>query len=216
MASGGVASLGPVDTDPARPWFRVGAPDLTDLRAMRATGRRLTVAELLLYVEAELELCDGDTVLFDEPLFEIAELADALARWAADGTEPDDDFSFTPSSWEATGVVRIERADGGWTAGSCFASRPTAARPWADARHSIDVVVTDAHERTATSLLAAGWSLVETATSLAQAFGLHLDDTKELVVRLSGRTREVAQLHEELATARRRLGTGDLPGAVTG
>ncbi|WP_369371726.1 hypothetical protein AB1046_23695 [Promicromonospora sp. Populi] len=152
-------------------WFRIGAPDLRDLRAFRASGRSISSAELQLYVEADLQLHDYHTVLFEEPRFEVAELAVALTQWAGDGTEPDDDFDHAPSSYEEKGVIRIVRTEGGWAAGSCFITETTAAQPWPVAKEAIDTFVAEAHELAARCLLAAGWSNLDTMAVLRQGFG---------------------------------------------
>ena len=175
-----------MQSDALPPWFHIGAPDLTTLRAFRATGRQITAAELLLYVEADLQLRDGDTVLHDEPRLEVAELADALNRWAGDGTEPDHDFAFAPGGYDETDVVWVRRADDGWAAGSCRASGSTARRPWPAVRELIDAFVADTHERTAACLLAVGWSAVEAAQALRRGFDLPLAEAEAVVARQLG------------------------------
>lgn len=190
-------------------WFRIGAPNLTDLRTFWATGRRITAAELLLYVEADLQLREGGTILFEEQRFEVAELAVALTQWAGDGTEPDHDFVHDPSSYEETGVIRIIRTDGGWVAGSCFITGTTATQPWPVVRESIDTFVTDAHELTARSLLEAGWSIVETMAALCRGLGVPLPEAKPLVVRVSGRAPEVYAFQDEAWAALKALAADD-------
>jgi hypothetical protein len=190
-------------------WFHIGTPNLTDLHAYRATGRRITVAELLLYVEAELQLRDDHTVLFEEPRFEVAELAVALTQWIGDGTEPHHDFVHDPSSYEETGVICIVRTDGGWAAGSCFITRTTAAQPWPVVKESIGAFVAEAQELAARCLLAAGWSIIETMTALCRGFGLPLAEAKPLVVRVSGRAREFYAFQDEALAALKALAAED-------
>ncbi|WP_157236755.1 DUF7878 domain-containing protein [Promicromonospora sukumoe] len=178
-------------------WLRIGAPNLTDLRNFWATGRRITAAELLLYVEADLQLRDDDRILFEEPRFEVAELAVALTQWVGEGTEPDHDFVHDPSSYEETGVIRIIRTDGGWAAGSCFITGTTAAQPWPVVRESIDTFIAVARELTARSLLEVGWSIIETMAALRRGLGVPLREAKPLVVRASGRASEFYAFQDE-------------------
>ncbi|GAB3174459.1 hypothetical protein GCM10027059_46750 [Myceligenerans halotolerans] len=119
-------------------WFRLGAPNLTDLRTFHATGRRITRAELLLYVEADLQMRDGDVVLFDEPRIEVAALACELTAWAGDGSEPRRGFEHSPDAYEESGIVRIARNEQGWVAGSCFTIATTTPGDWETVKSFID------------------------------------------------------------------------------
>jgi hypothetical protein len=190
-------------------WFRFGAPNLMYLRAFWATGRRITAAELLVYVEADLQLRDGNKILFEEQCFEVAELTVALTQWVGDGSEPDHDFVHDPSSYEETGVIRIIRTDGGWAAGSCFITGTTAAQPWPVVRASIDTFVAEAHELTARSLLEAGWSIIETMAALRRGLGIPLREAKPLVVRVSGRAPEFYAFLDEAWTDLKALAADD-------
>jgi hypothetical protein len=179
-------------------WLRVGAPHLADLRTFSATGRGITAAELLLYVEADLQLCGHGTVLFEEPRFEVAELAVALTRWTGDGTEPGHDFVHDPSSYEERGIIRIAHAEGGWAASSSLITRSTPAHPWPVVKDLIDTFVRDTHELTARCLVEVGWAGIEVSAALHDVFGLPLADAKTLVRRASDRTRELGTPRDQV------------------
>lgn len=180
------------------PWFRVGAPDLTDLRAFHATGRRITGAELLLYVEADLELCDNGIVIFEEPRFEVAALARALIAWMGDGAEPDHNFEHSPDAYEEPGVVSIAQTSEGWVAASCFAATTTSPHTWEAAKDLVGSFVTEVHRCTARSLLDAGWSIMESIAALYRGFGLPLAESRTIVLQVSGQEREFWAFQEKV------------------
>lgn len=195
------------------PWFRVGAPDLTNLRTFHATGRRITEAELLLYVEADLELCDNGVVLFEEPRFEVATLARELIAWA--GAEPDHDFEHSPGSYEEPGVVRIAQTGEGWVAGSCFATTTTTPRTWETVNDFVGAFVTEVHRCTARSLLDAGWSLLGAMAALCRGFGLPLTDSRTIVLEVSGQEREFWAFQEQVWDVLEALADDVQPGEGT-
>ena len=180
------------------PWFRVGAPDLTDLRTFHATGCRITGAELLLYVEADLQLRDNGVVLFEEPRFEVAALAQALTAWVGDGAEPDHDFEHSPDAYEEPGVVRIARSGEGWVAGSCFAATTTSPHTWETVKDFVGAFVTEIHRCTARSLLDVGWSIMEAMAALCRGFGLPLAHSRTIVLETSGQEREFWAFQEQV------------------
>lgn len=184
------------DVDFPGAWFRLGAPNLTDLRTFHTTGRRITRAELLLYVEADLQLRDGDVVLFDEPRIEVAVLAHELAAWAGDGSEPGHGFVHSPDGYEASGIVRITRTGQGWVAGSCFIAATTTPRDWETVKSFIDTFMTEVRVFTARSLIGAGWSLADTVLAVRDGFDLSLAVASEIVVPASGQEREFWALQE--------------------
>ena len=77
-----------------------------------------TPADLLVNVEADLAITDGDRIVFAERAFPIAELARGLTRWVATGGG--DDFAFDSMSYEDPGSVRVARRPDGWAFGSDF------------------------------------------------------------------------------------------------
>ncbi|MBL0888724.1 DUF7878 domain-containing protein [Myceligenerans indicum] len=177
-------------------WFRLGGPNLTNLRAFHATGGRITRAELLLYVEADLEIRDGDVVLFDEPQFEVAALAHELTAWAGDGSEPGHDFEHSPDGYEESGIVRITRTGQGWAAGSCFTTATTTSRDWETVKNCIDTFMADVRVVAARSLIAAGWTLRDAVLTMRDGFGLSIADATLIVVPVSGQEREFWALQE--------------------
>jgi hypothetical protein len=179
------------------PWFRVGAPDFTDLRTFHATGRRITGVELLLYVEADLELCDSGVVLFEEPRFGVAALAQALTAWVGDGAEPDHDFEHSPDGYEEPGVVSIAQTHEGWVAGSCFATTTTTPHAWETVNDFVGTFVTETRRCTARSLLDAGWSLLGAMAAVCRGFGLPLTDSRTIVLEVSGQEREFWAFQEQ-------------------
>jgi hypothetical protein len=80
--------------------------------------RFATPADLLVNVEADLAITDGDRVVFAEKAFPIAELARGLTRWVAAGGG--DGFAFDSMSYEDPGSVRVARRPDGWVFGSDF------------------------------------------------------------------------------------------------
>ncbi|MCX5103868.1 MULTISPECIES: hypothetical protein [unclassified Streptomyces] len=93
----------------------VGAPDLYR-RGLRPGTAPLEV--LLVDIEADLIIRDGDQVVMAEKLFPVAELARALVGWL-DGDR--NDFEFDSMSYAESGEVRIAGSAEGWRVGSVSA-----------------------------------------------------------------------------------------------
>ncbi|MET7431244.1 MULTISPECIES: hypothetical protein [Streptomyces] len=74
---------------------------------------------LLVDLEADLVIRDGERTVCAVEDFPVAELARALVDWL--GREPErDGFRFESMSFEEVGTVRIEQTTGGWRVGSVF------------------------------------------------------------------------------------------------
>jgi hypothetical protein len=104
----------------------LGAPDLSR-RGLIAESVPLAV--LLVDIEADLVLRDGNQIVWSEERFPVAELARQLMRWLqdADGS----DFEFDSMSYAETGAIRVVRSEGGWRVGSVFAPKAwTSPLPW--------------------------------------------------------------------------------------
>ena len=177
-------------------WFRLGAPNFTDLRSFHTTGRRITRAELQLYVEADLQIRDGEVVLFEEPRIEVAALAYELTAWAGNGSEPRHGFEHSPDAYEKSGIVRIARTDQGWVAGSCFTTATTTPRDWETLKCFIDTFMAEVRVLTARSLISAGWSLAHAVLAVRDGFDLSLAVANQIVVPVSGQEREFWALQE--------------------
>lgn len=96
----------------------VGAPDL------RRRGLRPASAHdghLLVDIEADLVIRDGDRVVLAEKLFPVAELAQALVGWLHRPDGERGDFVFDSMSCAEPGAVRMVESAEGWRAGSVFA-----------------------------------------------------------------------------------------------
>ncbi|MCO5969605.1 DUF7878 domain-containing protein [Actinoallomurus soli] len=89
-----------------------------DLRRRGLTVESAPPAVLLVDIEADLVLIDGDRIVWSEERFPVAELARQLMQWlqTADGS----DFEFDSMSYAETGAVCVVRSDGGWRVGSVF------------------------------------------------------------------------------------------------
>lgn len=190
-------------------WFRLGAPNLTDLRTFHTTGRRITRAELLLYVEADLQLRDSDVVLFDEPRIEVAALACELTAWAGDGSEPGHGFEHSPDAYEESGIVRITRTGQDWVAGSCFTTATTTPGGWETVKSLIDTFMTEVRVLTARSLIDAGWSLADAVLAVRDGFDLSLAIAAQIVVPVSGQEGEFWALQERFWDAMEALTAQD-------
>lgn len=94
-----------------------GAPDL-DKRGMPPATASLDV--LLVDIEGDLVIRDGDCVVWSEIMFPVAELARALADWVHEPDGERGDFEFESMSYSEVGAVRIEESGGGWRVGSVF------------------------------------------------------------------------------------------------
>lgn len=97
-----------------------------------------TQADLLVGVDADLRVVDGDQVVYEEPSFPVVELAWSLVRWV--GQPSRGDFVFDSMSFEELGALTIRREGAGWTFGSVFVpdvtSRPVS---WNDVRNCVAV-----------------------------------------------------------------------------
>jgi hypothetical protein len=75
--------------------------------------------DLLLGINATFELCLNDTIVYQEPMFPIAELRAALLAWLSEHAIRHEDFEFESMESEERGLVWIRWADGkGWQVGS--------------------------------------------------------------------------------------------------
>lgn len=101
--------------------------------------REVTIADLLVNVEADIELLDDGRAVYSEPYFPVAELARELARWGSLGESSAPDFYFASLSFEDPGAVRILRDRSGWVVGSVFTPEVQSARlTWTEIAASID------------------------------------------------------------------------------
>ncbi|WP_432153112.1 hypothetical protein [Streptomyces tricolor] len=102
------------------------APDIgyanlntSDLPRRGMTPATAPVHVLLVDLEADLVVRDGERVVCAVEDFPVAELARALVEWL--GREERGAFRFASMSFEEPGAVRIEESAGGWRVGSVFA-----------------------------------------------------------------------------------------------
>ncbi|MEW2130500.1 hypothetical protein [Streptomyces sp. NPDC005435] len=75
---------------------------------------------LLVDLEADFVVRDGERVVLEEGLFPVAELARELVFWLRAGEDGCGDFVFESMSYDEAGVVRIVRGDGGWRVGGVY------------------------------------------------------------------------------------------------
>ena len=136
--------------------IRYGEVDVTDLRG-------LTLADVLINVEADLEMWDGDRLIYSERSFPIVELARALCCWSR--ADSADDFEFSSFSFEEPGVIEIHNASKGWYVTSIFT--PTIRSrivQWNDVRDMISGFVENVEsdlERLGLIDIVAGWKVLE-------------------------------------------------------
>lgn len=78
-----------------------------------------TEADVLVGVDADFRLVDGDLVIYEEPSFPVVELAWSLLRW--ENEQDRGEFVFDSMSFEELGAVTVRRAGEGWAFGSVFA-----------------------------------------------------------------------------------------------
>ena len=101
--------------------------------------RYSTPADLLVNIEADLEVVDGDDVLYSERAFPVAELARDLMRWKNSRIIPPDDFAFNSMSFDELGAIKISREGSGWFVSSVFASgRKSQPVPWGELVRELD------------------------------------------------------------------------------
>jgi hypothetical protein len=91
-----------------------------DLPRRGLAPRSAPLAVLLVDIEADLVIADGDRVVWSERLFPVAELAHALALWLLLPGDERESFEFVSMSYEEVGAVRIADSDAGWRVGSVF------------------------------------------------------------------------------------------------
>ncbi|MFJ3233694.1 hypothetical protein [Streptomyces sp. NPDC086787] len=96
-----------------------GAPDLYRRGVQPSTA---SLEMLLVDIEADLVIRDGDCVVWAEEGFPVAELARALMDWLHQPDGERDDFEFDSMSYAELGVVRISRSAEAWRVGSVFQS----------------------------------------------------------------------------------------------
>ncbi|MFI5729196.1 hypothetical protein ACIA49_03685 [Kribbella sp. NPDC051587] len=118
-----------------------GALDVSELQ-------KKTQADILVQVDADFRMVEGERVLFAEDAFPVVELARSLLGW-----DREEDFSFNSMSYEEIGSVRITREEAGWVFGSVFepgvVSRPV---PWSE----VEACVTSFVEKVRLGLVAVG------------------------------------------------------------
>jgi hypothetical protein len=101
-----------------------------------------TLADLLVNVEADLDVRDHGRVIYSERAFPVAELARELSRWRNSAPTPLEDFCFESLSFDEPGAVLVSREDpSGWTVGSLFSGRRTSPVSWAELAAEIDCFV---------------------------------------------------------------------------
>lgn len=81
-----------------------------------------SVAELLVNLEADLEIVDEGRVIYSERAFPVVELARELVAWIESACAKHENFEFISLSFEEKGVVRIVHSSEGWLVGSVFES----------------------------------------------------------------------------------------------
>ncbi|GIF73370.1 DUF7878 domain-containing protein [Asanoa siamensis] len=78
-------------------------------------------SELLVNLEADLEIADGERVIYAERAFPVVELARELVSWIQSPSyEERNAFEFVSLTFQETGVVRILHTSGGWSVTSAF------------------------------------------------------------------------------------------------
>jgi hypothetical protein len=95
--------------------------ELTFCNLTAADLRGGTLGELLVHIEADFGLRDGDRDMYSERLFPVAELAIELVDWIS-GSDGRGDFRFRSLSFEEDGAVIIAQTPEGWVGGSVFDS----------------------------------------------------------------------------------------------
>ncbi|MFE1446993.1 DUF7878 domain-containing protein [Streptomyces olivaceoviridis] len=105
----------------------------SDLPRRGMTPATAPVHVLLVDLEADLVIRDGERTVCAVEDFPVAELARALVTWLErDGEgQAREGFRFESMSFEELGTVRIEETGGGWRVGSVFEPDDwTAPVPW--------------------------------------------------------------------------------------
>jgi hypothetical protein len=100
--------------------------DLSELRGN-------TLADFLVNMEANIEVVDGDRIIYRELSFPVVELARELAAWMAreDAEIDGSDFTFSSMSFDVDGAIEIKRLPSGWVIGSVFTPEVRSApMPW--------------------------------------------------------------------------------------
>lgn len=112
-------------------WY--GRLDVSEVRGS-------ALADLLVAVDADLRVVDGDQVVYEEPAFPVAELAWSLARWV--GQPSRGDFVFDSMSFEELGALTIRWEGAGWKFGSVFVPDVTSrVVSWNEVRNCVAVFV---------------------------------------------------------------------------
>ncbi|MET9012083.1 hypothetical protein ABZX74_14355 [Streptomyces olivaceoviridis] len=105
----------------------------SDLPRRGMTPATAPVHVLLVDLEADLVIRDGERTVCAVEDFPVAELARALVTWLEQDGEGQarEGFRFESMSFEELGTVRIEETGGGWRVGSVFEPDDwTAPVPW--------------------------------------------------------------------------------------
>ncbi|WP_018544150.1 hypothetical protein [Streptomyces sp. LaPpAH-108] len=91
-----------------------------DLPRRGLTLRTAPAYVLLVDLEADFVVLDGERVVMEEGLFPVAELARELVFWLRAGEEACGDFAFDSMSYDEVGAVRIVHGDDGWRVGGVY------------------------------------------------------------------------------------------------
>ncbi|MGW4442601.1 DUF7878 domain-containing protein [Streptomyces sp. NPDC004682] len=91
-----------------------------DLPRRGLTPRSAPAHVLLVDLEADFTVRDGERVVMEEGLFPVAELARELVGWLRGDEAERGDFAFASMSYDEVGAVRIVRGDGGWRVGGVY------------------------------------------------------------------------------------------------
>jgi hypothetical protein len=100
------------------------------------------LADLLVNIEAYIEISSDGNIIYSEPAFPVAELARELNRWVSSGGNEVGDFGFSSMSFDEIGAVKIFRTPLGWSVGSIFCpGKSTLPVRWGELAESIQSFV---------------------------------------------------------------------------
>jgi hypothetical protein len=100
-----------------------------------------TLADFLVNMEANIEVVDGDRIIYQELSFPVVELARELSAWMAreDAEIDGSDFTFSSMSFDVDGAIEIKRLPAGWVIGSVFTPEVRSApMPWEDLSNALN------------------------------------------------------------------------------
>ncbi|MER5880695.1 hypothetical protein ABT119_32870 [Streptomyces sp. NPDC001910] len=84
--------------------------------------RGTSIEQLYTNIEADLRVSDGETLIYSEVLFPVAELASKLLDWILEPENERPNFNLDSMSFSEIGVITITRKEGGWRIGSVLSS----------------------------------------------------------------------------------------------